>query len=75
MPVLPRNLRRDPRSAAAVADEPSFRLKLSVGARDGVGRDAEVAGELTHRRERHLGLQLAAFDGGANLLDDLPIRR
>ena len=58
----------------SLASQPSF-CNLGIGARHRVRRDAQVAGQLTHRRQRHLRSQFAPFDRTANLIRNLPVRR
>jgi hypothetical protein len=50
-------------------------LELAIGPRDGPGRDAEVAGEPTDRRERGATGQGAGAGHGLDLPADLLVRR
>jgi len=62
-------------AATPIADQPSFRLKLAVCASNRVWCDAEIVGQLTHRRQRCIRRQLAAFDCRTDLLEDLLVWR
>ena len=50
-------------------------LELAVGARDGVGGQAEIAGEPAYGRQLRARAQLARLDLGADLLAHLLVRR
>ncbi len=70
-----RHVLRHPRAAPAFADEPVFLLQVYVRTRNRIRRDAEIVGELTHRRECGARCEVAALYGRANLLFDLLVRR